>query len=103
MGLPSLKRRAFRAVRQVCGIEICPKVQAAEALGADMECVSATAHQMRHALASLLVMATSSPGRCPNCAALLPAHVDACSVGRLLRLTCDDPDGQGEFGDRPEA
>ena len=82
------KAAAFRAVREVCGPEICPSVQAAEKIGADMTNVSATAHQMRHALVALLLMHTDkNTTTCPNCEVRLPGHNDRCSVRRMLDMT----------------
>ena len=81
------KRKAFAAIRDVCGLEICPKVAAAESMGADMSCVAATAHQMRHALAAMLIMAsTPNPKTCPNCENKLPQHNERCSIHRMMQL-----------------
>lgn len=79
------KSKVFKAIREVCGPEICPAVQRAEKLGADMECVAATAHQMRHALAAtLLMLSNPHSDLCPNCEKKTSAHADKCSVGRML-------------------
>ena len=79
------RRNAFAAVRDVCGLEVCPKVRQAEEMGADMQDVAATAHQMRHALAAMLIMAsTPQLQRCPNCEHRLPQHNERCSVHRML-------------------
>ena len=83
----TLKRRAFRAIREVCGPEVCPKVREAERAGVELPLVAATAHQMRHSLAVLLMMAVSSPDTCPNCTHRLPSHHDSCSVARMLNMT----------------
>ena len=79
------RSKIFKAIREICGPEICPTVREAEKLGADMGCIAATAHQMRHALAAtLLMLADPNNDRCPNCKKNKPEHLDKCSVGRML-------------------
>ena len=84
--MTSRRAAAFDAVRRVIGPETCPAVHAVmagEAPPASLEVVASTAHNLRSALAALLVLHVDGPARCPNCG-MGGGHKDACHLGGLL-------------------
>ena len=88
--MKSNKARALSSIRAVIGPETCGAVAVVWAVTSDAKARSAvnkattTAHQLRHALATTMVLLHGGAKTCPNCGALLPAHADDCHVGRLL-------------------
>ena len=91
----SAKSKAFQATREVCGVEVCPiakRITEEGLTGPELKkalaTMTTTSHQLRHALASLLVM-HNDPDlvKCPNCEVRLPEHNDLCHVGKLLKGT----------------
>lgn len=98
------RKTAFAAVRRVVGPEVCPTMTRVvravqvelpalapqdrrtvrEALGELAE-VTTTTHNLRHALAGLLVLHLESPEKCPSCEERLPEHGPRCHLGLLLQ------------------
>jgi len=98
------RKRAFATIRQEIGEEICPSVyEVKEAINWSMKRLNAeerpelravrdklfvaqtTTHQLRGALAGLLMLHTDPTlTKCPNCERRLPEHNDLCMVNRLI-------------------
>lgn len=97
LSVTSDKAKAFRVIRETVGNEICPSSARIQKLlrnrldRLDLWAVRETrenttvTHQLRQALAYLLVIHCLDPVLCPNCSNKLPRHTAKCHVGRLIK------------------
>ena len=84
----SMRAQAFEAIRQEIGEETCAVLSAIEHASPEelvpmITELRSTTHQLRAALAALLVMAQRETHTCPNCEYTLPNHNHLCVVRRL--------------------
>ena len=97
MSITSDKAKAFRAIREVVGNEICPSSTRIQSLlrerlartdrwaVREVKKNTTVSHQLRQALAHLLMICCLELQLCPNCSYKLPRHGGKCHVGRLLK------------------